>query len=175
MRIPYVLAVTLVMASSVLCATTARADDAKKLKAVMYIGGGFHDYKEMPFVLARQIRTIANVTIDVKPIPTAEQMAAEFKDPKFGEGYDVIIYDICFGEKWKDGDYDGALMRESRRSSFTARVTPTAHRESRMRWIERSGKRLPMPNGMRSSAWTPAFTINIRRSRPRRWPRTIRS
>src|SRR6185312_7849627 len=42
-------------------------------------------------------------------IDTPEQMAAVFKDKKFGEGYDVIIYDICYGEKWEDGDYDGAL------------------------------------------------------------------
>ena len=59
--------------------------------------------------LAEKIQGLANVDIDIKVMNTAEQMAAAFADPKFGEGYDVIIYDICFGEKWKDGDYDGAL------------------------------------------------------------------
>lgn len=87
----------------------ANADEVKKLKAVMYVGGGFHDYKKMPYVLAEKIGEIANVSIEIKPIANAEEMAAAFKDPKFGEGYDCIIYDICFGEKWVDGDYDGAL------------------------------------------------------------------
>jgi uncharacterized protein len=88
---------------------SVHADDAKKIKAVMYVGGGFHDYKKMPYTLAEKISAIANVSIDIKPMASAEEMAAAFADPKFGEGYDVIIYDICFGEKWKDGDYDGAL------------------------------------------------------------------
>src|SRR6185437_5445890 len=102
---------TKILAILILCimSSITRADDAKKLKAVMYVGGGFHDYKEMPFILAHKISEIANVSIDVKPMPTAEAMAAQFKDPQFGQGYDVIIYDICFGEKWKDGDYDPAL------------------------------------------------------------------
>ena len=75
----------------------------------MFVGGGFHDYKQMPITLAEKISAIANVSIDIKKMENAEEMAAAFKDPKFGEGYDVIIYDICFGEKWKDGDYDAAL------------------------------------------------------------------
>src|SRR5207302_9964500 len=89
----------------------ARAEVAKpaKLKAIMYVGGGFHDYKKMPALLADKISELASVSIDIKPMNSAEEIAAAFKDPKFGEGYDVIIYDICFGEKWSDGDYDGAL------------------------------------------------------------------
>ena len=82
------------------CGTVARADESRKLKAVMYVGGGFHDYKQMPVTLAEKISAIANVSIDIKKMDTAEEMAAAFKDPRFGEGYDVIIYDICFGEKW---------------------------------------------------------------------------
>ena len=41
--------------------------------------------------------------------PHAEEDAALLKDTHFADGYDLVIYDICFGEKWKDGDYDGAL------------------------------------------------------------------
>src|SRR5206468_2077775 len=92
-------------------ALTSRADDAKpaKLKAVMYVGGCCHDYKKMPNVLAEKIGELASVAIDVKLMNTAEEMVAEFKSPTFGQGYDLIIYDICFGEKWEDGDYDPAL------------------------------------------------------------------
>ena len=85
------------------------AHAATPLKAVMYVGGGFHDYKTMPGVLTDKMAKLANVTFDIKPVASAEAMAAAFKDPNFGQGYDVIVYDICFGEKWEDGDYDGAL------------------------------------------------------------------
>ncbi len=85
-----------------------RAEEAK-LKAVLYVGGGFHDYKKTPPLLAEKISELASVKVDVKLMNTAEEMAKEFANPKFAEGYDVILYDICFGEKWTDGDYDGAL------------------------------------------------------------------
>ncbi|HEV2969536.1 MAG TPA: ThuA domain-containing protein [Pirellulales bacterium] len=87
----------------------ARAAQNEPLKVVMFVGGGYHDYKQMPRVLAKKIEELANVKIDVKPVATAEEMADIFKNPKFANGYDAVIYDICFGEKWKDGDYDGAL------------------------------------------------------------------
>jgi hypothetical protein len=87
----------------------ARGEEAAKLKAVMYVGGCCHDYKTMPVVLKEKIEALANVSIDIKSVPKPADMVAAFNDPKFGEGYDVIIYDICFGENWKDGDYDAAL------------------------------------------------------------------
>ena len=87
----------------------ARGEEAKKLKAVMYVGGCCHDYKKMPIALADKISELASVSIDIKPMANAEEMKAAFADPKFGQGYDIVIYDICFGEKWNDGDYDGAL------------------------------------------------------------------
>ena len=91
-----------------LLAVPVRAGDAK-IKAVMYVGGCCHDYKKMPKLLADKISEIASVQIDIKPMASAEEMAAAFADSSFGQGYDIIIYDICFGEKWKDGDYDAAL------------------------------------------------------------------
>ena len=100
------------LCASLFFSPTARADKdlivLPKLKAVIYVGGGFHDYKKRPVMLAEKIGALANVDIDIKLMNTAEEMATAFKDPKFGEGYDVILYDICFGEKWNDGDYDGA-------------------------------------------------------------------
>jgi hypothetical protein len=100
-------AIALFTTAILLTACVARA--ASPIKAVMYVGGGFHDYKTMPGELTAAMSKIANITFDIKPVATAEEMAAVFKDPKFGEGYDVIVYDICFGEKWEDGDYDAAL------------------------------------------------------------------
>lgn len=92
-----------------LFAHSARAADAGPLKAIMFVGGGYHDYKTMPGVLAKDIAAVANVSVDVKYVDNAADMAAIFRDPKFADGYDVVIYDICYGENWKDGDYDGAL------------------------------------------------------------------
>jgi uncharacterized protein len=92
------------------CAVAVRAEDAKpKLRAVMYVGGCCHDYKAMPGELAKRIGELASVGIEIRHVDKPEEMVAEFKSPTFGEGYDVIIYDICFGENWQDGDYDGAL------------------------------------------------------------------
>src|SRR5882757_9767801 len=90
-------------------AAGAQAEDANTLKAVLYVGGGFHDYEKMPAYLVEKVTALANVKIDVKLKKTPEEMVAEYKDPKFGQGYDLIIYDICYGEKWEDGDYDPAL------------------------------------------------------------------
>jgi hypothetical protein len=94
---------------SSLATRPVQAAEKETLKVVMFVGGGYHDYKQMPKTLAKKIEELVNVEIDIKPVATAEQMAEIFKNPKFAEGYEAIIYDICFGENWKDGDYDGAL------------------------------------------------------------------
>jgi uncharacterized protein len=101
--------VALIVLGLICVANSAKGADAPPLKAVMFVGGGFHDYKTMPKVLAADIQALANISIDVKPVADAPAMATIFKDPHFADGYDVVIYDICFGENWKDGDYDGAL------------------------------------------------------------------
>ncbi len=108
------------LAVSLTFATIAHAEQVKQIKAVMYVGGCCHDYKVMPLTLAKKITELVNVKIVVKPMKTAEEMAAAFADPKFGQGYDIIIYDICFGESWKDGDYDAALKvaREGKPAMF---------------------------------------------------------
>lgn len=90
-------------------APQARADDAKPIKALMLVGGCCHDYKTMPGVLTEAIGHSANVHFDVKLLKTAEEDAALLRDPHFADGYDVVVYDICFGEKWKEGDYEGAM------------------------------------------------------------------
>jgi hypothetical protein len=90
-------------------AVTCGAETAP-IKALMLVGGCCHDYKTMPGVLTSKISELANVKFDIKFLTSAEEDAALLKDPHFADGYDVVVYDICFGEKWKDGDYDGALQ-----------------------------------------------------------------
>ena len=90
-------------------AGAACADEATPIKALMLVGGCCHDYKTMPGVLTEAISHVANIHFDIKLLKTAEEDAALLRDPHFADAYDVVVYDICFGEKWKDGDYDGAM------------------------------------------------------------------
>jgi hypothetical protein len=99
----------LVLAAMLCLATGGFAQEARPLRALMFVGGCCHDYKTMPGYLTQKISGLANITFDIRPMPNAQEMAAAFADPKFAQGYDVVVYDICFGEAWKDGDYDGAL------------------------------------------------------------------
>lgn len=75
----------------------------------MLVGGCCHDYKTMPGVLAKGIDKSANIQFDIRLLHNAEEDNALLRNPHFADGYDVVVYDICFGEQWKDGDYDGAL------------------------------------------------------------------
>jgi hypothetical protein len=101
--------ITTLICVALLLLASAQLALAGRLRAVMYVGGGFHDYKQMPADLAEQISKRADIQFDIRHIPDAAHMAAEFKSPSFGKDCDVIIYDICFGEAWSDGDYDAAL------------------------------------------------------------------
>lgn len=91
------------------CAAGAAASETKPIRALWLVGGCCHDYKTMPGELAKGIDKSANVQFEIKLLKTAEEDAALLRDPHFADGYDVVVYDICFGEKWQDGDYDGAL------------------------------------------------------------------
>ena len=96
--------------AAILCfATGALAQEVKPLRALMFVGGCCHDYKTMPGYLTQKVGELANITFDIRPMASAQEMAAAFADPKFAQGYDLVVYDICFGEAWKNGDYDGAL------------------------------------------------------------------
>ena len=92
-----------------LFAIHAQAQETKPLKALMFVGGCCHDYKTMPGYLAKQVGELANVKFDIRPMENAAEMAQVFKDAHFADGYDLVVYDICFGEAWKDGDYDNVL------------------------------------------------------------------
>ena len=87
----------------------AHAAKPEPIKAVMYVGGCCHDYDKMPIYLKKEIAKLANIDIEVRKFEKAEEMATEFHKPDFGKNFDVIIYNMCWGEKWKDGDYDPAL------------------------------------------------------------------
>lgn len=94
----YVLALLCLMLAA---GSSVRADEkpaaAKPLKVLFITGGGYHDYgKQAPF-LKEKISELANVDIEiVNGGKDSHAVPAIFSDPKFGEGYDAIIYDLCY-------------------------------------------------------------------------------
>jgi type 1 glutamine amidotransferase len=85
-------------------AAGAAADAAEPLKALFVTGGGYHDYHKLTPILTAGMAKHANATFDVKMCDKPEQLIDLLKDPKLGEGYDVIVYDMChadiYGDDW---------------------------------------------------------------------------
>ena len=105
-------------------------------------------------------------------------MAAAFKDPKFGDGYDVIIYDICFGEKWNDGDYDPALQLATEgKPAVFLHCSMHTYRPPRDKKAPDLNEReaIADANGTPWSAWIRASMTSMTASPPRKSRRTIRS
>ncbi|HZZ30166.1 MAG TPA: ThuA domain-containing protein [Pirellulales bacterium] len=66
-----------------------------KLKALLFSGGGYHDYKKLTPIITDGIKKYAHVDFDVKWIDTGDDLKL-LGDPKLGDGYDAIVYDICY-------------------------------------------------------------------------------
>lgn len=72
------------------------ATTPNKLKVLYITGGGYHKYDILTPLLVDGIKKHANVEIDVKWIKDkAPEDFVILRDPKLGEGYDAIIYNIC--------------------------------------------------------------------------------
>jgi type 1 glutamine amidotransferase len=70
---------------------SATADASKpKLKVLYITGGGYHKYDVLTPIIVDGIKKHANAQIDVKW--NLEGM----REKDFGDGYDAIIYNICF-------------------------------------------------------------------------------
>ena len=96
--------IVLASASAVLADDKA-APETKPLKVMFIAGGGYHDYsKQAPF-LKEKLSELANVEIGiVNGGKDSHAVPAIFSDPKFGEGYDAIIYDLCYATDSKPID-----------------------------------------------------------------------
>jgi uncharacterized protein len=77
--------------------TTSPSDSPAKakLKVLYFTGGGYHKYDVLTPIIVDGIKKHANVDIDVKWIDKNEDLKL-LGDPKLGEGYDAIIYNICY-------------------------------------------------------------------------------
>jgi type 1 glutamine amidotransferase len=68
----------------------ASAAAVPKLKVLYVTGGGYHDYKKLTPIITEGIKKHANADIDVKWNLDC------MREKNLGEGYDAIIYNICF-------------------------------------------------------------------------------
>src|ERR1700733_11298772 len=62
------------------------------LKALFVTGGGYHDYAKLAPFLTTNLSQLVNVKFDV--VFNLDVL----KNEKFADGYDVIVYDVCFDE-----------------------------------------------------------------------------
>ena len=68
-------------------------DSPPKLKALLVTGGGYHDYKALNPVITKKIAALAHVTFEVK------YGLDTLRNPKFADGFDIVIYNFCFGDE----------------------------------------------------------------------------
>ncbi len=75
----------------------AQEKKAPPLKALLITGGGYHDYNALNPVLTKKVSGLVNVAFDI------QSGVKVLEDPKFADGYDVLVYNFCFSmEKNKD-------------------------------------------------------------------------
>src|SRR2546423_1719704 len=85
------------MAFVVLLIPASAQQPPAKIKALLISGGGYHDYKALNPVIIKKVSELAHVQIDLK------SGLDTLKDPKFADGYDVVMYNFCFAnDKNKD-------------------------------------------------------------------------
>src|SRR5438445_10447928 len=62
------------------------------LRALFLTGGGYHDYAKLAPFLTTNLSQLINVKFDV--VFNLDVLKSE----KFADGYDVVVYDVCFDE-----------------------------------------------------------------------------
>jgi type 1 glutamine amidotransferase len=82
--------------------TAAQEKKTPALKALLITGGGYHDYKVLNPLLTRKISALANVHFDIRSKDV-------LKDANFADGYDVLVYNFCFGDEKNKTLIDNAL------------------------------------------------------------------
>jgi hypothetical protein len=72
----------------------------KPIRAVLVIGGGFHDYAKQKDILAKGIPARANVEITVAydPDKASNHVNPIFSNPDWAKGFDVAIHDECVAD-----------------------------------------------------------------------------
>jgi type 1 glutamine amidotransferase len=105
-----------------LLAGSAVAQEKKegaRLKALLITGGGYHDYNALNPLLTRKISQLASVHFDVRGLEV-------LKDEKFADGYDVLVYNFCFGDE-KNKDMIANALKATRDGKPTVLVHCAMH------------------------------------------------
>jgi type 1 glutamine amidotransferase len=89
---------------------------SKPLKALYITGGGHHDYEKLTPLLTDGMKKHAKVEFDIKWGLEA------LRDKKLGEGYDAIVYNICFGQ-----DNDREMIENAIRVTREGKPTVLIH------------------------------------------------
>ncbi|HTL30326.1 MAG TPA: hypothetical protein VL282_13930, partial [Tepidisphaeraceae bacterium] len=69
---------------------SAQAATEKPLKVILLIGGEAHDYKKLEPIVREGISRYSGAEI------TTRFGREALKDPKLADGYDAIVFDICY-------------------------------------------------------------------------------
>jgi uncharacterized protein len=149
---------------------SASAGDKKgppKLKALLITGGGYHDYKKLNPVITDKISALAHVSIDLK------SGLDTLKDPKFADGYDVVIYNFCFAADTNKDQIENAL-KVTRDGKPTMMVHCAMHTFQKSDdWTDCCGMRTRVHDPYRAFSIIKADkTHPIAKTLPDQWPTT---
>jgi type 1 glutamine amidotransferase len=89
------------------------ADAPRPLRALLVIGGGWHDYEKQKDIIKPGLEARAHLQVDIAftpagPRATDVRMEAYAK-PNWAAGYDVIIHDEC-SEAVRDSNYVNGIL-----------------------------------------------------------------
>ena len=136
-----------------------------KIKALLISGGGYHDYKTLNPVLIKRISELAHVQIDLKSGLDA------LKNPKFADGYDVVMYNFCFAND-KDKEQIENALKVTRDGKPTMMIHCAMHTfMSSDEWTDCCGMRTRVHDPYRAFAIIKADkTHPITLTLPDHWP-----
>ncbi len=146
------------------------ADAPPPLKALLLTGGGWHDYERIAPYLTERVSAYANVVWEIR------WGLDPLRDPKLGEGFDVLVYDLCFTE----GE-DRALVDNVLRVTREGKPTVLRHcalhcfrnnAEAHTKWADCCGQNSTSHDGFGAVEVT---TVDAAHPSLRRFPATWRT
>lgn len=121
-------------------------DKPAKLKALLITGGGYHDYKALNPVITGKVSALAPISFELR------SGLDTLKDPKFADGFDVVIYNFCFASDKNKETVENAL-KTTRDGKPTVMVHCAMHTfQSSDEWTDCCGMRTRVHDPYRAFA-----------------------